>query len=65
MRTCVCCGAKIKNNRVICGECYRIYGPRQKYPKWLRYLIADNQREIDRDRNHPTVAIDDRLAYSD
>jgi hypothetical protein len=65
MRECVCCGAKIKDNRPICGDCFRIYGPRREFPKWLTFLIADRQREIDYDRNHPTVGIDDRLLYSD
>jgi len=51
-RHCVC-GIVIVSNRPLCGKCFKEYGgDSKKWPEWVSFLVKDEQKEIDRERNH-------------
>lgn len=62
-KTCVC-GKTIKSRRSLCAECLEIYGANiGEWPEWLRWLVADIQREWDTDRNHDELEYRDEIDY--
>lgn len=67
MRRCVC-GAPIRASNSLCPSCLDEYGrdPGQ-WPEWVRYLVREERREVDRARLHreyalwvDTTPVDDR-----
>lgn len=57
MRYCIC-GKSIAQRRQLCKECLEIYGENpNEQPEWVRWQIADIQRELDYDRNHDHINI--------
>jgi len=57
------CGARIAWNRSLCRDCVDEYGSdKERWPAWLRFCVADIQREINYERRHDDLAIepDDR-----
>jgi len=58
------CGARIAWNRSLCRDCIREYGyDKERWPAWLRFYVADMQREIDYERNHDDLAIEPDERY--
>jgi hypothetical protein len=58
-KPCVC-GADIPLNRSLCADCLQRYGRRaSEWPDWVRWLVRDRQRELDADRYHDELALDD------
>ena len=48
---CVICGKVITNGFNLCESCLREYGlDKSQYPEWLKFLIADTNREIRQER---------------
>lgn len=64
-RTCVC-GAEIPWNRSLCRRCREEYGPdREQWPEWLRFYVADVQRELDTERLHRDLELLDDFPIDD
>ena len=52
MKDCIC-GTSIPMGRDLCASCLNEYGrAKMLWPKWLKFLVADRQREFDYDRAH-------------
>lgn len=48
---CVICGKVITNGFNLCESCLREYGrDKSQYPEWLKFLIADTNREVRQER---------------
>jgi len=48
---CVICGKVITNGFDLCESCLQEYGRnKSQYPEWLKFLIADTNREIRQER---------------
>ena len=48
---CVICGKVITNGFNLCESCLREYGrDKSRYPEWLKFLIADTNREVRQER---------------
>lgn len=64
MRRCLCCDKNPTTGyHPLCQDCYRKYGDKKDWEPWLKFLVADKRREMDYDRRHPTVPINDTLLY--
>jgi hypothetical protein len=51
-KTCVC-GATIPNRGSLCKDCLSIYGTdKDLWPEWLKFMIADMDRESQYERRH-------------
>lgn len=54
------CGKKIPSKWRLCRECAEIYGVDSKeWPEWLRWMVADIQREIDYERNRNYIGLEE------
>ena len=52
------CGKTIGYKQSLCKECAYIYGSRSEWPAWLKFYVADIQREIKYDRTHDDLDTD-------
>lgn len=60
-RRCCICGASIRWRDSLCHDCLTRYGDdRDRWPEWLVFLVNDTQREINSEKRHREVRIDDR-----
>lgn len=51
-RHCVC-GCVIVGRKPLCVSCFTKYGgDSEKWPAWVRFIVRDEQKEMDRERNH-------------
>lgn len=51
-RQCLC-GRAIRYRDALCPWCLKRYGEdRDAWPEWLRFWVADTQRELDVERGH-------------
>ena len=60
-RYCVC-GKMIAGRRKLCPECASIYGSWGEYPEWLKFMLADMEREYrmeEREARHSEFSLDD------
>lgn len=66
VRHCVC-GKVITLNSSLCNDCLKEHGSDpEKWAEWVRFLVSDEQKEIDRQRRHPELSLnDERLPISD
>jgi hypothetical protein len=52
VRRCVC-GKPIRLRDPLCKSCRELYGSKaREWPDWVKFLVSDEQREIDRMRMH-------------
>lgn len=50
-KRCVICGKVITNGFDLCESCLQEYGrDKSQYPEWLKFLIADTNRERRQER---------------
>ena len=65
-RHCVC-GKQITITSRLCNECLEKYGTDpDKWDCWIKYLVSDEQKEINRERRHKELFVDDeKLPISD
>jgi len=54
-KACVC-GVAIPASWSLCPECLQRYGAdRERWPPWLRFMVADIEREWQAERKHAEV----------
>jgi hypothetical protein len=61
-KMCVC-GKSVLPSHSLCKECFEIYGVKSEWPEWLRWMVADIQREWDYDRNHDELEFFDETDF--
>lgn len=58
-RHCVC-GKIITINSSLCNDCLKVHGTdRNQWPEWVRFLVAEEQKELDRERRHRELQLDE------
>lgn len=63
---CCICGKVITNGFDLCESCMNEYGrDKSQYPEWLKFLIADNNRERRQERriNQHEISFTDMGLY--
>ena len=61
MRRQCACGRMIRQSASLCAECLTRYGDdRDAWPEWLLWMTRDIQRELNSERRHREVALDER-----
>lgn len=44
-KTCIVCDSRVFQANPLCGRCRRHFGPWEKWPEWLKFLKADQDKE--------------------
>ena len=62
-RSCVC-GKTITGNNRLCNKCLAEHGTDPEgWDEWVLYLVGEEQKEIDHQRRHITLALADEILY--